>query len=220
MRVVVSWSGGKESGLACYEAIHKGFEVAYLLNMITEDAKVSMTHGISSKLLHTQSQAIGIPIVQRSTTWNTYEKEFKKAVSELKQQNVEGVVFGDIDLPEHRSWNERVCNELNVKPILPLWEQKREQILNGFIDKGFEALIVSAKADLFENEWVGHKIDRNLMEYLHEHKIDLCGESGEYHTFVTNGPIFRKRIKILESRKIIRDGYGFLDILRYEIHEK
>jgi diphthine-ammonia ligase len=217
MRVIASWSGGKESCLACYKAINEGFEVSYLLNMITEDAKRSMTHGIGSELLYAQSQAIGTPIVQRRATWNTYEEEFKKAVTELKQYGIEGGVFGEIDLQEHRDWIERVCSELDIRPLLPLWGQKREQILNDFIEKGFEAIVVSAKADLFDDEWLGHKVDRELVKYLHEFEIDLCGESGEYHTFVTYGPLFKKRIKILDKKTIIKNGYRFLDILRYEI---
>jgi len=217
MRVIASWSGGKESSLACFKAINKGFKVSYLLNMITENAKRSMTHGINSSLIYAQSQAMGIPIVQRRTMWNTYEENFKEALSELKNDGVEGGVFGDIDLQMHRDWVERVCSELNIRPILPLWGLKREQILNDFIDRGFEAIVVSARADLFSDRWIGHRVDNKLVKYLHDCKIDLCGESGEYHTFVTYGPIFKKRIKILDSKSVIKNGYKFLDILKYRI---
>ena len=97
MRVVVSWSGGKESCLACYKAMLSGFEVSHLLNFTTEDERC-MSHGVDSKLMAAQSRLIGIPIIQREVTWDTYEKKFKTAMTELKQMGVKGAVFGDIDV--------------------------------------------------------------------------------------------------------------------------
>ncbi len=125
LKVVVSWSGGKESSFACYKAINsKRFEVLFLLNMITINGKRSMTHGIRTELLLAQSEAMGIPIIQRKTTWKNYEKDFKEEIENLKQFGINGIVFGDIDIQEHRNWDERVCNELRVEPILPLWGAK------------------------------------------------------------------------------------------------
>ena len=221
MQVIVSWSGGKESCLACYKAINEGLKVSHLLNMLNEDAKSSMRHEIGSELLCTQAQTLGIPIIQRSTTYDKYEDEFKKIVTELKQYGVTGVVFGDIALKEYRDWAMRVCGELEIKPLLPLWGIDRVKILNDFIKERFEAIIVSAKADLFDDNWIGHKVDSELIKYLNENKIDLCGEHGEYHTYVTNGPIFKKRIEIFESKKIVKDffnkQYRFLHILRHKL---
>lgn len=220
-RVVSSWSGGKDICLACYEAISEGFDVSHLLNFVTKDARRSMSHGLSSKLIYAQSQAVEIPIVQRRTTWETYEQEFKGAILELKQTGVKGMVFGDIDLQVHKDWIDRVCRELDIKPYLPLWGKDPEQILNDFIDSGFEAIVVSAKADLFDKEWLGRKIDRNFVRDLRNKSgIHLCGELGEYHTFVTDGPMFKRQIRILSSQKTSRNGYWFLDVLKYELLRK
>ena len=122
MKAFVSWSGGKETSLSCYKVMqNQDVKVAYLLNMTSEDGKYSRSHGIGSDLLRAQSEAIEIPIVQRKTSWKTYEEEFKRAVSDLEKDGIEAGVFGDIDLQEHRDWVERVCREIGIKPILPLW---------------------------------------------------------------------------------------------------
>lgn len=220
-KVFASWSGGKESSFACYKAISDGLEVSYLLNMITEDAKRSMSHGLDSGLIYAQSQAVEIPMVQKRTTWGTYEQDFKDVVSELKREGIEGGVFGDIDIQEHKDWVERVCKELNIKPYLPLWGANPDTLLSDFMGEGFEAIVVSAKATYFDKEWLGRKINKGFIEDLAEVKsrfdIHLCGESGEYHTFVTSGPIFKKQIKLLDSEKVWKNGYWFLDVSRYEV---
>ncbi len=222
MKVFISWSGGKETSLALYRVMqNQNIEIAYLLNMISDDGKHSRTHGISSRLLRLQAEAIGIPIVQRRATWESYERVFKKAVSEFRKENIQAGVFGDIDLQEHRDWIERVCKEKNIKPVFPLWQRKREDILREFIRSGFEAIVVATKVDILGPEWLGRKIDEEFIKDLKDlDKVDLCGEAGEYHTFVVSGPIFKKRIKILSTKKINRDKHWFLDILDYEIAEK
>lgn len=226
MRVAASWSGGKESCLACYRAMLGGFDVSYLLNFISNEGGC-MSHGLDSELIDAQSQAIGIPLIQREVTWDTYKEGFKAAMRELKQIGVEGAVFGDIDIQEHKDWVNRVCGEVDIIPMEPLWGLNPERILIDFIDEGFEAIVVNVKADLLGEEWLGRKVDRSFLEDLQkirrEHDIHICGESGEYHTLVTDGPIFKRRIRILDSRKVLREGYWnfrLLDILRYEIEEK
>jgi len=224
VRVVASWSGGKESCFACYKAISEGFEICYLMNFISKDGRC-MSHGCDSKLILAQSEAIGIPMVQRETTWETYEREFKSVIRELKQSGVEGAVFGDIcNIAGHEGWIDRVCSELGIKPIKPLWDSDPEQLLTDFIDEGFEALIVMVKADLLGEEWLGRKIDEPFMRDLWKLKekvnIHPCGELGEYHTFVYNGPLFRKRLKILNVNKKLTEGCWFLDIKSYDIVEK
>ena len=223
-QVFTSWSGGKDSCFACYRATVSGLKVCYLVNMITEDGKRSWTHGQSAELLQVQSQAIGIPLVQRRTTMANYEAEFKDMLLALKQEGVTGGVFGDIDLDQHRQWIDRVCYQVGITPYLPLWGQAQEKILRDFVGSGFEAVIVVAKADLFGEEWLGRKVDLDFLSYLSELKqtneIGLCGEAGEYHTLVTDGPLFRQRIEILETNKVLREGYWFLEILKYELRSK
>ena len=222
MEAFVSWSGGKEASLSCYKAMQdQSIKVVHLLNMVSEDGMHSRTHGISSRLLRIQAETIGVPIVQKRTTWETYEEKFKKAISDFKKKDIQAGVFGDIDLQEHRDWIERVCKESDIKPIFPLWQRKREGILKEFIDSGFEAIVVAVKADILGSKWLGRKIDEEFIEELKGMDgIDLCGEVGEYHTFVISGPIFKKKIKILKTKKIERNGHSFLDILNYETIDK
>lgn len=166
-------------------------------------------------------------MVQREVTWDTYEQGFKDAMRELKKRGIDTAVFGDIDVQEHKDWVERVCGEVGITPLEPLWGLDPEQILIDFIDEGFEAVMVNVKADLFGEEWLGRRVDRSLLEDLHKlrskHDFHICGERGEYHTFVIDGPIFKRHIKILDDRKVLREGYWkywLLDILRYGIEEK
>ena len=221
LQLAASWSGGKDSCLSCYKAISAGFEVSHLLNMINKDAKRSMSHGLNARLISAQAQAIGIAMVQKEVTWDTYEQGLKNAVYELREKGVTGMVFGDMDLQEHKDWIEKVCAELEIKPIMPLWGAAPEQVLHEFVAEGFEAVVVSAKSDYFGSEWLGRKVDQELIRELqgleNEMHIHICGESGEYHTFVTAGPLFEKRVKILQSHKVLRDGYWFLDILSWDL---
>jgi len=219
MKAFVSWSGGKETSLAYYRAKDiDNFEVKYLLNMVSEDGMHSRSHGISSDLLRAQAEAIGIPLVQRKTSWKRYEEEFKKAVLGFKKQGVQAGVFGDIDLQEHRDWVERVCRELKIKPILPLWKRKREDLLKEFIQAGFKTIVVATNADFLGQEWLGRQINEQFIEDLKAlGNVDLCGEKGEFHTFVTSGPLFKKRIEITKSRTRYKKGRWFLDILEWRI---
>ena len=217
MSYISSWSGGKDSCFACYQAIGAGYNVSHLLNFISEQYKRVSFHGTEAKLIQLQAEAIGIPLLQKETTWDGYEQEFKAAVKSLIPDGVTGMVFGDIYLQEHKDWVERVCRELGIEAIEPLWGQDPERVLLEFIDAGFEAIIVSAKSELFGDKWIGRKVDREFLSYLKDNNIDLCGENGEYHTFVTDGPMFKKRIKITKSQPITRDSYWFLDTLEYSL---
>ena len=223
-QVFASWSGGKDSCLACYRAAACGLKVSYLANMITEDGKRSWTHGQTPEILQVQARAIGIPLIQRRTTTANYEAEFKKMMLDLKQERIRGGVFGDIDLEEHRQWIERVCQEADIAPHLPLWGESQDKIMKEFIDLGFEAIVVAAKADLFNEEILGRVVDLDFIKYLEGLRetsdITLCGEAGEYHTLVIDGPLFRQRLEIRESQRVLRDGRWFLEILKAELKDK
>jgi len=222
MKSFISWSGGKDACFSYYRAVNdKKTEAVCLLNMISEDGKRSRTHGVSSNLLKAQAEAMGIPIFQRKTTWNNYEDEFTKMLSTFKQKNMKRGVFGDIDLDEHRAWIERVCGKVEIKPIFPLWQCPREELLLDFIRSGFKAVVVAVKADMLSSEWLGRKIDESFVKDLKKiSSVDLCGEAGEYHTFVYDGPIFKKRINIMKIEKQKKEKNRFLDILDYEIIDK
>ncbi len=222
IKAFVSWSGGKETALAYYKITqNQDTKIAFFLNMTSEDGEHSRSHGVSSKLLKLQANIAEKPIIQRRTTWETYEEEFKKGILSFKKENIQAGVFGDIVIEGHRKWVEKVCMDIGIKPILPLWGEKREDILREFIQTGFEAVIVAVKTDVLDVKWVGRNLDGKFIEELKTlNNVDLCGEQGEYHTFVTGGPIFKKKIKILKAKKQYKDKRCFLDILDYEIIEK
>lgn len=209
MKVFASWSGGKESCLACHRAISNGLDVAYLLNFVDEDGKRSKSHGVPSYLIGMQAEALEIPIVHVRTTWGKYEQDMKSAVEDLKTKGVEGGVFGDLDLPEHRAWNERVCGEMGIESVFPLWDRNPEALMLEFVKEGFEAYVIASKLG---EKWLGRKIDETFITDMKKLDINPCGESGEYHTFVTDGPLFKSGIAITDTEKVLREGTWFLDI--------
>lgn len=223
-QVFISWSGGKDCCLAGYLAAADGMEVSYLANTVSEDGQRSRSHGLSADVLRMQAQAVGIPLVQRRTGRDNYEAEFKAMLRSFRQEGVEGGVFGDIDFNEHREWVERVCRETGMTAHLPLWEQSQDKILRDFISLGFESVVVATKADLLGEEWLGRKVDldfiRDLAELGKTRKITPCGEAGEYHTLVIDGPLFKQRLEIMETRKTFRDERWFLEVLKSELRDK
>jgi len=215
-KLFVSWSGGKDSCLAAYLAATNGFELHCLLNMVNEDGHRSWTHGLSTSILQMQAEAMGIPLVQCRTSGAAYESKFIETLTDFKSKGVSGGVFGDIDFQIHRDWIENVCNKAGIIPHLPLWGRPQDKILNDFIDARFEAVIVVTKAELMGKEWLGRIIDasfvRDLQELVRTRPITPCGEAGEYHTLVVDGPLFKKRLEVTDTSTIFRDGYWFLDI--------
>lgn len=225
MKLISSWSGGKDSCLALFKAIQKGYEISILLNFISEEYKRCCFHGVSNGLMNIQSEAIQIPIVQKSVPagMKEYETQFKLAVNELKKRKIQGMVFGDIYLEEHKIWVDRVCNDIEITPFEPLWNLPAEKVVKEFIDTGFKAIVISAKADLFEEDFLGREINYDLISEIKKKKICCCGENGEFHTFVYDGPIFKKKIIINETEKILKEGFWkhwFLDIKKYKIEQK
>lgn len=220
VNTISSWSGGKDSCLACYKAMNSGYDVRCLLNFISKKSKRGCFHGIESGLLSYQAGLIGIPLIQKevSDDMANYEKEFKSAVSELKQKGAEAMVFGDIYLLEHNSWVERVAGEVGIQALEPLWNNDATDIVEEFCNSGFSAIIVSCKADIMGKEYLGRRVDMGLAAELKDRGICPCGENGEYHTLVVDGPIFKSAIKIVESEPVLKEGFWkhwFLDIKSY-----
>ncbi len=217
-KAFVSWSGGKDSVLACYNAIkNEGIEIAYLLNMLSENGTHSRSHHLSVAALKAQAEAMGIPIVQRQARWQGYEEEFKKALAVFKEEGVQTGVFGDIDVQEHRDWVERVCSESGLNAMLPLWQRSRESLMGEFIAAGFKAIIVAVKLECMGSEWLGRQLDRQFVEDMKcLPRVDLCGENGEYHTFVCDGPIFKAPVVFSAGEKMHTQTHSFLDIVLKE----
>ncbi|MBL7151666.1 MAG: diphthine--ammonia ligase [Candidatus Omnitrophica bacterium] len=209
------WSGGKESALSLYRAQQSGYNICCLLNMVSQDGNHSRTHGINPGWLKQQSQLLGIPIIQRKTSWENYEIEFKKVISGFGQsEGLKTGIFGDIDLQLHRDWVERVCKEPGIEPILPLWGEEREKLLNEFLLAGFKTIVVATQADFLDSSWLGREINKEFINDLKAHGgVDLCGEKGEFHTFVYDGPVFKEPIKFITGKRIRKDNHWFLEIL-------
>jgi uncharacterized protein (TIGR00290 family) len=197
-------------------------DVRYLANMVTEDGQRSRSHGISAAVIKKQAGALGIPIAQRPTIGDTYEAEFVKMLQDFKREGIEGGVFGDIDFNPHREWIERVCAGAGITPHLPLWHESQKKLMEEFIDAGFVALVVAVKADILGEEVLGRTVDRKFLAYLAalDKGITPCGEAGEYHTLVIDGPLFKKRMEIVESEKVTRGDHHFLEILKMELKAK
>lgn len=219
LMTIFSWSGGKDSCLAYYKAVKQGYEVKYLLNFISKESGRCCFHGLEANLIKLQAELIGTPLIQKKVTadMQEYEKEFKEAVSGLK--GIKSIVFGDIYLLDHVNWVERVCHELGINPIEPLWDNSPLKLVEEFITLGFKAIVVSCQADKFGKDFVGREVNKELIRELTSKNICPCGENGEFHTFVVDGPIFKRRIEILESETVLKEGfwkYWFLDIKKYK----
>lgn len=210
---IASWSGGKDSCLAAYLAIKRGMNVSHLVHF----DRPNNLHGVDPTMIGLQAGLTGIPMTQRKVASGDFEREFKKTVGELAVKGAQGMVFGDIYLEPHKEWVDRVCRELGIEPIEPLWGMKTENIIEDFLKSGFETIIASGNKDLIDKKFIGKRMDREFIDYLKAKKLDVCGESGEFHTFVTSGPLFRGRIEIKESDVTSRDGFWFLDVRDYAV---
>ena len=209
MKVFSSWSGGKECALATYRVISQGHEVLYFLNFISEDGERSRSHGIKANVLALQAEAIGIPLIQVKTSWEDYEEKFRKIVRELKSKGIEGGVFGDIDVEEHQEWVERVCREVGIKAFLPLWGIRPDKLIEELLKLQFKAVVVATRLD--EN-LLGKVLDKALVKQISKLGSHPCGENGEYHTFVTDGPLFKKALKVTKGETKKRDNVWFWEI--------
>jgi diphthine-ammonia ligase len=214
---LASWSGGKDGCFSCYLALAQGYKLSHLVNCVAKEYQRVNFHGTEKRIVQLQSQAIGIPVFQQETTPGNYTEDFKNAIRTLLPDGIKGMVFGDIYNDQHLAWVEGVCADLGIEAIEPLWGKSTDEVINDFLDLGFEAVIVAADARLIDQEWLGKRADRDFIDYLKAKDIDPCGENGEYHTVVVNGPLFKKRIEIAESRTIKRGDYWFFDTIKYKL---
>lgn len=207
-----SWSGGKDSCLALYYALQEGGKAEKLLTMLVDDGERSRSHGLSLDLLQKQAESLSVPLITANTSWENYEDNFKKLIEKFPKEGISTGVFGDIDLEEHREWVERVCSEKDLKARLPLWKKGRREVMKKFIELGFEAEIIVVKEESLSKEFLGKKLTFNLMDELEKRDVDVCGENGEFHTVVLNGPIFSKKVEIKRKNTIKSKGYCFQNI--------
>lgn len=215
---VVSWTGGKDGCYCCYKSMNDGRKVSHLLHF--RNLKKTGSHELNPGLIQAQSKAMGIPLLQRD--FHSYEEEFKKTVLELRAQGerIDAAVFGHIET--HKPLVDRICQDLDIDLLLLIWKQNSEKIINEILDAGFEVILVSVRDGLLGKEWLGRKIDDKFIADLRKanSSVDPCGENGEFHTLVTDGPIFKKKIKITRSDPVHKEGYWFLNITDFALVEK
>jgi uncharacterized protein (TIGR00290 family) len=209
---IVSWSGGKDCCMALYQALRLGYKVSHLVNFIANDEKRVRFHGTNADLIKQQGAALGIKVAQFETDWDGYERDFKAGVRRLLPAGVKGMIFGDIYLDVHKEWVERVCGEIGIEALEPLWNIPTSELLDRFIQLGFEAVIVGINTSYIDEKWVGRKVDLSFRDYLKENNVDPCGENGEYHTVVINGPIFSRSLSLTLGGVISKNEYRLLDI--------
>jgi uncharacterized protein (TIGR00290 family) len=186
---LVSWSGGKDSCLAMWRARCAGTRIGLLITAMDESGAKSRSHGVPPELLEAQAASIGAPLEFYDTSWQTYEEKFIGVLRAAGGRGIAQAIFGDIDLVPHREWEEKVCATAGLAACLPLWGEPRRKLVDEFLAAGFKALVVCVNGDLLGAEFCGREFDAAFLADLPE-GVDACGENGEFHTFVYDGPAF------------------------------
>ena len=222
MKVVASWSGGKDSAYAYYLAQLQGHQFLSLLTMMMSEEK-SNFHMIPSSIIDAQAKAIGIPLIKKTTSATTYEVDFKAVLRECRAKGAEGLVTGDIyEVAGHEEgWLARVLKEVGLTPVKPLWMGDTKLIYHAYLKSGFKATVVRTNKDL-SLDWLGRVLDRKFYDdILKLPGVDPCGEGGEYHTVITDGPDFTQKVELLETeKKRLDNGFGYLEIKKYQVTPK
>lgn len=190
-----SSSGGKDSLLAMWYARANGARLATQLTMLDESGARTRSHGVPRPLMQRQADALGLELVAPSAGWETYERVFTDSLRHLRERGHEVAVFGDIDLAPHREWEERVCAAAGLRAHLPLWGRDRAQLAQEVLALGFRALVVCVDSRHLGDEFCGREFDGSFIDDLPP-GVDACGENGEFHTFVYDGPLFRARVPV------------------------
>jgi uncharacterized protein (TIGR00290 family) len=178
------------------------------------------------EVLAMQAEAMGIPLVQWWSKGTEYNTEFKKMLAQFRKEGITGGVFGDVSIgncqaSEHKQWIESVCQPMGITPYLPLWDQSRESLLTDLIDSGFEIIIVAVDDECPGKSWLGQRLDKGMLaEMKVRHQLSPTGDVGYYHTFVVDGPIFKKRLEIVKSEAVRHYDVWYLDILKCRLQSK
>jgi uncharacterized protein (TIGR00290 family) len=205
MNFAISYSGGKDSALALYRMISGGHTPVAMISTVNIEQKRSWFHGIQTGLLEAASDSLNIPLILCECTPEEYTPAIERGLAEARKKGAEACVFGDIDIDDHKKWNIERCENAGLECILPLWKQNREALVRETLEAGFRAMIKIVKSDILDESFLGKDLTIPLLEEIKRTGSDVCGEYGEYHTFVYDGPIFKFPIP-LEKREIIDFG--------------
>lgn len=219
-RAVVSWSGGKDSSLALHAALHDPtLHIEALVTTVTSEYDRISMHGVRRALLEAQAEAIGIPLIvapipPRSTNAQ-YEAAMAEALAPLCASGVTHMVCGDLYLTDIREYRERLLAPLGITAVFPVWLRDTAQLAREFIALGFEATLCCVDPKQIDPSFCGRRFDDSLLADLPA-LADPCGENGEFHTFVSNGPIFRRPVGVRVGERVERDGFWFCDLVPAE----
>jgi len=210
-----SWSGGKDACLALYKMQQQGHVLTGLLTMMNEHNTLSRAHYLPYALVEQQAHALGVPLLAQPTSKTDYAKQFQAALQQMKHNGTDHLVLGDIDLQAHRDWQEQQGEQTQTTPIFPLWLQDHAALVKEFIQAGFKATIVSILPQKVPSEFLGKPFNLETIQALDDLNIDVCAEGGEFHTVVTDGPLFSAPIPLNVSDAKLRTdgeyGYHYLD---------
>lgn len=209
-KVILCWSGGKDSAMALYELQKSGeYEVESLLTTVTKKYDRISMHGVRRSLLAKQAKALGLPLHEIFLTENSsneeYEAKMKEALIHFQSKGVNSVVFGDIFLQDLREYRETNLAKVGMKGIFPIWMRNSTELVNSFIGLGFKATTVCVDPKALDKSFVGRVIDKEFVADLPT-EVDPCGENGEFHSFVWDGPIFSGPVRC-KTGEIVERGW-------------
>jgi len=223
MNVAALISGGKDSALALYRAIKSGYNVKYLVTMVPQREDSWMFHFPNIRLTNLFAEAAGIPLVKAGTT-GIKEDELKDLTNLLRTLDVEGIISGAVFSMYQKTRIDRICRDLGLRSIAPLWHEDPLRLMQELIDLKFDAIIVGTYAYGFDMGWLGRKINSrtlgDLIELNRKYQISIIGEGGEYETLILDTPYFKKRIQITKTRKVWERNAGYLLVEEAMLREK
>jgi len=217
-RVVLSWSGGKDSTMAAYQLLaSQKFEIAALLTTVTEDFDRISMHGVRRELLEQQAASLAIPLykvmIPKDCPNEIYEARMREAFEHFKSQGITDIAFGDLFLEDVKQYRDERLAQAGMAGIYPIWMRDTEELVRSFIGLGFKAILVCVDTHAIDGSFAGREIDEHLLRDLPA-SADPCGEHGEYHSFVYDGPIFRKPIACRAGETTMRAArFNYCDVV-------
>lgn len=197
-KAVFNWSGGKDSSFALYKIINSGeYDVRYLITTVSSDYRRIIQHGVREELLDLQTSSIKLPLkklyMPANPNMDTYNRLMKETMTSFKSSGIDIAIFGDIFLEDLRKFREEKLSQVKMKAAFPVWKYSTDKLIKEFIDIGFKAVVVCVNEDYLDKSFAGREIDNSFLRSL-PGNVDPCGENGEFHTFVYDGPIFNRPV--------------------------
>jgi len=211
-KFVASYSGGKDSILAIHRAIKLGMKPVSLIITYNMDMERSWFHGIPEDLLSEVAASLDIPIKLIKTSGKDYAANFERELRAQKEKGAEVCVFGDIDIEEHLQWCTARCDAAGIEAFFPLWKEERKSLVDEFIEEGFTANIIVVDTNRLSEKYLGMTLSHETVSSMVSEGADACGENGEYHTFVSNGPLFRTPVSFCYGEIVRKEQYAILPI--------